>query len=269
MLGKFAIGWLPVIIFGVPWLSTMPGVADWLREAGWTRQIELFGAVFLLFTLHHLLMVYRPILRMERVTHQVLDSYAATVRDIYSKAHSVDLRINVMEAKWTLLTRSEPKAMAGDSVAKMRDNAPFIGRSLTLGKRGTRVTMATYRLKTFWLRKDTPIYGDEHLELTVNQGACGLAFRRSKPVVADLTIDEPEIYNLTSSQISSTRDLKFVVSCPIFKLDRNSRPTKRVIGVVNLDCRDSNAEHLVQREDTRDDLVERATAFSRLCSCLL
>lgn len=61
------------------------------------------------------------------------------------------------------------------------------------------------------------------------QGCCGLAFSEEKPIMVDLTKQSyKHKYNMSQKQIDETRDIKWIISVPIFK-------NRKVIGVLNLD----------------------------------
>lgn len=113
------------------------------------------------------------------------------------------------------------------------------------------------------------LHGDRDLKLTINQGVCGEAARTQRIHFADLTVVHPSSYNLSKSQLEKTKDLIFVMSCPILELDFDTlRSTKRVIGAVNFDSKSVGSERILKDSVLLKQTYDKIKRLSDLCSLL-
>jgi hypothetical protein len=264
----FAFLIIPLGLFAAAKLFSLPFMGDWLKNSPKQTQM-LVGLGFVgAFMINQVVSVYMPHRKLQGAVPEVLRTMGELVQDVY-RQESIDIRINVLVADWVLWAKKEPRNIAPEKLAKMKtEHAALTGHSFAIGKGDKKVTLFTHQFDTYWIQRNRHARGDECLDLLVNQGACGLAFRSRKTVAADLVGEDAEIYNLCAEQIAVTRDLKFVLSQPIFKLKRNAVISKRVIGVVNFDSRTEGSERLIRDDKAREIMVRRAEAFSDLCSRL-
>lgn len=107
------------------------------------------------------------------------------------------------------------------------------------------------------------------MRLTVNQGVCGQAYHAKQPVAVDLTVEDLSTFNLNQTQLNSTRDVQFILSFPIRRLNLSTfETTADIIGFVNADSKTLGAEELIQNNDDLEELLKRIQAFSEYCSYL-
>lgn len=124
---------------------------------------------------------------------------------------------------------------------------------------------------SIWTSDNMQFEEDRELKLTINQGVCGEAFRSKSFKFADLTVENPEDYNLNENQIEKTKDLKYIFSCPIKKIeekDLTSNPQK-VIGVINFDSKSEDVGIITENDYIFKSISKKIKSFSYLCSYIL
>jgi len=239
---------IPTVLFIIQVLLSLPEISESLNISGSNVQLGIGVFIILLFLLNQLQSVYFPFKRLEITRLNLLDQQCEVLIKEANRA-GFELRINVMLAKHKFLFRKEPKY---DEQGK---------RKLTLlGK----------RFDFFWVSPNMNFYEDRNLRLTTNQGVCGEAYRSGGIKMADLIVENPATYNLCKEQIEKTKELIFILSCPIRRLDyRTDRLRDKIIGVVNFDSRTEGVEEFINDDVFLNDLTEKIVGFSVLCSRIL
>jgi len=242
---------VPIILFCVQTFLSLSEIRKLLSLEDLAIQLIVGVVLVSLFVWNQILAVqrsFRRFLRFEKTKLRFLDQDAERMISEYKK-HDIELRINVMLLERAIVTRQEPT----------RKNP-----------QGRKTRFFTKRFESAWTSENMKYDGDRDLRLTVNQGVCGEAARTKEVKAADLTVENPASYNLSGSQLEKTKDLRFVISCPIFEVDFDTfRPTKRVIGVVNLDSKSIGSEKILGSGSLMlKETVARIKVLSDLCAQL-
>lgn len=238
----FILG-IPSALFIFKVIMSLPAVANYLQLATPQRQYiisVIFIIIFILFQFCYVYRPYRKFKMFEKIKWGFLDDMYLGLSKIY-KRNRVDLRINVM--------------------VPLRKNK--------MGKDG-KLYLFKKRFFTLWNSKNMDYDSDCHISLMLNQGVCGEAYKIRGRVAADMTIENPDSYNLCPDQIERTKDLKFIVSTPIFEQDEeNLRKSDKIIGVVNFDSKSPGSEKLVKDIKHAKTFYKKTRAFADLCSKLM
>lgn len=204
--------------------------------------LVIFIFVSFIFVIYQLLYLRRPIKRFQKVeifTIERLNEFCDELSNIYSQQLGINLRINVMRLK--------------RQVIFLHKKFPFI-------KLFRKVLIIEYPLKN--MDHDT----DKNVIFSINQGVCGKAVQEGT-VYADLSKVHPSAYNLDKNQIEMTKDLKFIMSTPVFEYDLETRRIgKKIIGVVNFDTKSHIIVQLLQQ--AKNDVIEDFTRRIRETSLL-
>ena len=204
-------------------------------------------AILILFIVNQWFKIQKPYNKFkafERSRSALLDTFTKEIIERYN-AH--DLRLNVMIAKRNFYKKLEPKKNNPDKKKKS-----FFCKTSQI----------------VW-KSNMDYDADENLELTVNQGVCGLAFQEGQIKTADMTVEKPNTYNLNKEQIDKTKELKVIISCPIFQLNYDTiKRTAKRIGVVNIDSKKSGSEIIINDTELRNQIIEDITKISGFCSII-
>ena len=236
---------VPSVLFALPTLISLPAVSVQIapgaeRVGLWTLlpegdlsgwQLSLWGFLTAAFVVNQWVFVARPIRRFQRWDALKAGHLAREIAPMiegYRDDESVTIRVNVM------LPSRQP-----------------------LRK----------RLVPFYVSETMKHHGDSDFKPLVSQGVCGLAYRDREARWADLTVENPESFGLSPSQVETTREVQFVLSFPIRAVDPDTlQLTSTVLGVVNVDSREPGSERLVQDDEAREILIGKAQDLSELCS---
>lgn len=251
---RFLLLFLPAALFISEAVLSLPAVSEWVSgQLGLTPfaiQALLGGILFAVFMANQYVSVWRPFRRFMRFNQtraRILRSMAEGVIQAY-RAEGIELRLNVMLLDRPWFARLEP---ASGNFKKRR------------------LSFRPERLRIWWNSSNMNQAGDRGMSMTVMQGVCGLAYREGEAVIAGLTAESIPQFNLNADQANSTKDVKFILSCPIRKMDLDSlESTAEIIGVINIDSRDASAQGLADDDEVCKDLRDRAHAFAELCSLL-
>ncbi len=138
-----------------------------------------------------------------------------------------------------------------------------------------------YRLGLWY--KLVPIYRwgyqrqnrDYHLIMSASRifntfkGNCGLAFLEEEPQLANLTVENPFNYNLSKSEIKKTKDIKGIISVPIFEAPNGNR-TPKAIGVISIDTNNQDVlDKWVNDPDRVQEIVSKIEDHAKLASIFL
>ena len=239
---------IPAILFIIQVILSLPEVSELLNIAGSNIQLTIGIVIIFLFLLNQLQSVYFPFKRWEITRLNLLDQQSEVLIKQANEA-GFELRINVMLAKRKFFFRKE-----------LKDDEPDKRKLTLFGK----------RFDFFWVTSNMNFHEDRNLRLTTNQGVCGEAYRNGGIKIADLTVENPATYDLCEEQREKTKDLIFILSCPIRKLDhRTDRLRDKVIGVVNFDSRTEGVEALINDDEFLNDLTAKIVGFSVFCSRIL
>jgi len=248
---KFFIFIVPSALFIIQMLFSLPQVASWLGITALQTQLIIVFVIVSLFIINQIWSVYLPFRRFhvfDRTKLSLLDKEFDDLSEKY-RGTGFDLRANVMLVKRTFLIRKEPKPKNPN-----KNKLSFLAK----------------RFYFFWASSNMQYHEDRNLHLTVNQGVCGEAYRDGGIKTADLTVEAPATYNLCQEQLEQTKEVKFVLSCPICEMNYESfRLKDKPIGVVNFDSRSEGSEVLINNHDYLRDLTSRIQAFSNLCSQII
>lgn len=214
----------------------------------WTIGVSLAAGIILV----HVFTIISPYKKYEKLDKNkwVLFSYLAEKlkRDYKKGKNGFDLRVNIMVPQRRILFRAEPSTKKGD-----KKRFSWWGKIFEI----------------VW--ESEQAYTSKRLEITTNQGVCGMAYRDGKLYAKDLTGGKSDEYNFTNSQYKLTSDLTFVISCPIFKEDSHysGRPTGKVIGVLNIESSARNANQILNSNVKFVELCEEIISISNVCSKIL
>jgi hypothetical protein len=255
-LKKYFLFWIPPVLFTLEVVLSHPPVNEGLADQLGTSSGEVVfwsGVVLIaLFICQHYVQVVRPYQkyrRLEITKRNILDLQAQTIIGKYQHEHGIEVRLNLMTVKRVWISN-----------AQNRDDQSQI------------VPWKIWQrhLEIFWRSETMRHSSDANIRLHVDQGVAGEAFRKEEGVIADMTQQAAENYNLNDDQIEKSEDLRFIYSFPVRKLDpETNRITAKVIGVVNIDSVEERAEELIQNEETLKRLTQEVTAFSEICSQIL
>lgn len=177
---------------------------------------------------------------MDRYINPILIQY---------RQQGVEIRINIMLKKFHLFHHKEPRK---------KDDTK------------NRITMCSYVLHTFWKSTNMNHSGDKNIRLTINQGVCGMAIREEAIQSFVLTPENIKEFNLNAKQLKKTKDIKFIMSYPIFEPEINKLKNKnKILGVVNIDSTVPGSEILITKTIHREELAEKIYAISDYCSFLI
>jgi len=248
---KFFIFIVPSALFIIQILFSLPQVTSWLGITALQTQLIIVFVIASFFIINQTWSVYLPFRRFDAFERTKLSFLDREFDGLFEKYRETgfDLRANVMLVKRTFLIRKEPKPKNSN-----RKKLSFLAK----------------RFYFFWVSSNMHYHEDRNLSLTVNQGICGEAYRAGGIKTADLTVEAPATYNLCQEQLEQTKEVKFVLSCPICEMDfRDFRLKDKTIGVVNFDSRSEGSEVLINNHDYLGDLTSRIQAFSNLCSQII
>lgn len=106
---------------------------------------------------------------------------------------------------------------------------------------------------------------DKDLGLNVSQGVCGEAITDKAFVLGDLEAEHAATYRLTEEQKRRTADLTLVMSMPIMEAtigdDGQPSLTDKVIGVINIDSKRSDAYQFYTEEGENGSLLEQQKVY--------
>ncbi|TAL33902.1 MAG: hypothetical protein EPN93_12770 [Spirochaetes bacterium] len=242
---------VPIILFFIqsafvllpPDLKTPADLITLLGNLNYQVKIFLFVTLIGLYVLYQkwaLQGEVRLFSKFIATRPQIIESRIRDLAQVYSK-HSIDLRVNVMIAKRRIL------------IWKRLCNwhRPFI--------------MTTQFDTVFHYNMNRDM--DKNLQLTINQGVAGLAYREGQIVVDLEKVDRNE-FSLTKEQLKATEDIKFIMSTPIFEIDLHTmRLTNKIIGVVNIDSKNNTFDELEKRK-LLEKLFENSNNISEFVALL-
>lgn len=235
--------WIPIALFLFQVVLSMPKISTRLSISSLITQVIIAAVLLLFFFFNQFCNVYRPFkkfIKFERNKWGFLDDRADDLLKIY-KRQKVDLRINLMIPK----------------------------RKFRIKKNG-KFYLLKKRFYTLWNSSNMDYEKDCHLSLMIDQGVCGEAYNNRGRVAADMTVQDPAKYNLCSEQIDLTKDLKIIVSTPIFEQDEeNLRKTEKIIGIVNFDSESPGSEKLIKDVRRAKTFITKTNAFADLCSKIM
>jgi hypothetical protein len=226
----------------------IPGVDSWLSQ--WFTNATIIIGIFLAGAtiLNHLITVTSPFKKYERLEKnkwELLDALVTTYFE--TKVIGTNkISANVMVVKKKLRTTIEPKT------EKYKWWHAYFRRLFDV----------------MWVSSNGAI--DKRLVLTTKQGVSGLAYKKGKVVIKDMT-QGYEGLNLADEQIELLSGKGFIISYPIFAFDeRYSRlSNKKIVGVVNFSCSNFGSEALINNSKIRDYLTNKIIAFSKICSLIM
>ena len=251
---KIMIILVPTLLFIVQIILSFPSIYSYLSKLAKDLkldqsiiQIAIGLILIILFIIHQCNSVLRPFNKFEKTKLKFLDKDSSDMIKEY-ESHGYQLRINVMLAKRSFLGHSEPKKK---------------------NKEKKKISFFPNKFKIIWTSENMRYHEDKELNLTTNQGVCGEAFKNKAIKMANLMIKNPEEYNLNREQLEKTKNLKFVLSCPIYEIDyMNLRFTNKVLGIVNFDGTSPGSEQLIMNQKDLEILTLKLKAFSEICSNL-
>ena len=236
-----------LLIFNV--IINYPKVSEKIKISE-NSQLIIGIVIIVFFGVYYFLDSFLPIQRYEeyiKKRHRILDSFAESLLKSYEQ-DGHQLRMNIMLAK------------------------PYILRSLEPSKKKPNVTALHLwgKLFKFIWTKNMVFHGQIQLILTTRQGCCGEAYQTGQISLADLTVQNPTRFNLNKDQIDMTKNIRFVLSCPLHKWDTKTQriDSSKIIGVVNIDSIQSGDEIIIQNIGSLTDLTIRLKEFSKFCSLL-
>lgn len=197
-------------------------------------QFSVIVVILLFYGYTQYQLIYRPSIKFTEARKYIFDAFIPMIVG----EEQASIRINIMKSKkkfFGLFSKLEPMYRYG-FLSKHRD----------------------YHL-IFWCSKP----------FNWAQGNSGLAYINEKPKFADLTIQNPEEYNLSKKKKAKTEDIKGIISLPVFEVP-NENSTPRTIGVINIDTGD---EEIVKkwREDEQylDKVINESEELVQLASYLI
>jgi hypothetical protein len=105
---------------------------------------------------------------------------------------------------------------------------------------------------------------DHRLFFTVNQGACGNAYKSGKPFFRDLSVGGTTS-DLNERQQTLTKGLQFVASVPIFAEDNSpDEHQKKVIGTLNFETSSTDAGAVLSDQIIWNSLSAQLSAASNV-----
>ena len=246
---KLLVFILPLFLFITQVVYSFPDVTKWLGIAAFSVQLIIAVVFVLVFGLNHIFSVWIPFKRFQdfdKTKLNLLDRESKKVINAYNEK-GYSLRINVMLTRHAIISNLEPKEASKPHSKKL--------------------LFCPKLLKFHWVSRTMELEGDKQMILTANQGIAGEAYRTGEIRAADFTNTGPSNYNLNAEQLERTRNLKMVISCPIWEYDHErQRFADKIRGVVNFDSKSHQSEKLVTDDIYFSDLKERIYAFSTLCS---
>lgn len=178
-----------------------------------------------------------------QILHRDFNNFLQVYKNV-----NYEFRVNIMLVKRRLLCKYEPQE-------KNRDK--------------TKISFLPKVFNVVWSSPNMDFHPDKAIQFTTNQAVCGESYRTGNIKLADLTVDNPEGYNLNNRQLAATKNVKVILSCPIWEMDFDTlRPSSKKIGVVNIDSKCEGVEEFMKNQDNMQYMAEKIQTWSKLCSLL-
>ena len=123
--------------------------------------------------------------------------------------------------------------------------------------------------KVVWYSKNANV--NRKLRLTINQGICGKAYQEGDIFGKDFTQPDVSTFNLSKFQLEIVRDLRMLISAPIFEPDSmyNNKPSDKIVGVLNVESLSINSPNLLSKEADRVKIYEEIASLATVCGKIL
>lgn len=209
-------------------------------------QIQIYAAFILiiLFFLNHFFSITKPFKRLQKfdtVKFDIIEKDVVKFIEEY-KEMQIDLRVNIMQIKRKFFGFHKCKKYW----------IPFIG--------------VKYFKFIYTYNMDHDI--DKKLKLSLQQGACSQVFDEGV-ILTDLTVENVFSFNLRENQKKLAKDIKFILSAPIWQLDYDTKKlTDKIIGVINIDSKKISFKQ-IEEVELFGDLVDKIKNLSTIVSYLI
>ena len=242
---------LPFVLFALQLALGLPKVREFLGLTDVWAQLAAGSLLFLVFVVNQQITFIRPFRRFlvfERTKEKTLARHVDDLNSAFSD-YGLTFRVNVMLVERKSYSRLEPK-----------DGNP----------QKRKISFYQKHLIPVWNSRNMDHDSDNGLIMTVNQGICGLAYKKYTVYLSPNAPNDLNSFNLNGQQLDRVKFVKFVLSIPIRDVDHHSGRLKgKIIGVLTIDSKQEMAWGLLNgNTKLLVQLIEKGKSLSEICSDL-